>query len=466
MSTHQLIYDGRFFERGALKTILSAVLLTATIAALWPLPTLANTIQAKPIWVINDEEMVEPLGHLSDVGVDAKQTVYLFDMTLHNIRKIDIDGNELPSIGREGQGPGEISDGTSIVVDANGACIVLPMQTRPAACILSNGDACDSWLLDNITKGGVLVPTLRGGRIDQAGRLYLFTRETIWGKLPSRIDMSEESMEATRSAIKGTVSSWLRASPPSNGKPCEVEVLLSRDVDQAKKFGELTKLAEQGPALVEVDFGWGSHGWDVQPSGRLLFAVPRQRRVMVVEPFNAGETPHVSTTPVPKDSAAEARLHEFAALRGASLEDYSPVGFARWLDDRHFFVIQNTSVIVSADSRCYDFDIFRAAEGESVEYLGKTRVDFDFQPQFDRPFFEGGLLVVARNSMAGLIASISEKERRRMTENWYESRRKRGDKTLEADIAAGATPFGQSHPDMDYVELRAYDMRALLLDKP
>lgn len=88
-------------------------------------------------------------GGILDVGLDSRQNIYVFDARNLAIRKFDVEGGYISSIiFKRGQGPGEVSQASSMAVMPDGACFLYDLGTKKILKFNAAGEFQKSFQLD------------------------------------------------------------------------------------------------------------------------------------------------------------------------------------------------------------------------------------------------------------------------------------------------------------------------------
>lgn len=82
-----------------------------------------------------------------DVLADEEGNIYVLDSRNNRIQKFDKDGNYLLTLGRKGQGPGEISNAFDIELDSEGNILVFDLGNSRITKFDSQGNLIDSFNL-------------------------------------------------------------------------------------------------------------------------------------------------------------------------------------------------------------------------------------------------------------------------------------------------------------------------------
>jgi len=133
----------------ALCTLLSATVHAAESLTLPADPPAKRTVELVEQWRIGDDEDDVLLGVITHVEVDAAGQVYLVDRQLSQVQVIGPDGEPVTTLGREGEGPGELNQPHAMVLLDDGAIGLV--QGFPGRIIGLNGDGTPA---GDITIGG------------------------------------------------------------------------------------------------------------------------------------------------------------------------------------------------------------------------------------------------------------------------------------------------------------------------
>ncbi len=88
-------------------------------------------------------------GGILDVGLDSQQNIYIFDARNLAIRKFDPEGGYISSLVlKHGQGPGEISQASSMAVMPDGVCFLYDLGTKKILKFNAAGEYQKSFQLD------------------------------------------------------------------------------------------------------------------------------------------------------------------------------------------------------------------------------------------------------------------------------------------------------------------------------
>lgn len=102
-----------------------------------------------------------------DVEVDKEGNIYILDKGKFCIQKFDKNGKYLLTIGKKGQGPGEILDSVNIALDSKGNLLVFDYQNSRVSKFDPNGSFLTSFKLE--------FPAMHGA-LDSKDNVYLYGR--------------------------------------------------------------------------------------------------------------------------------------------------------------------------------------------------------------------------------------------------------------------------------------------------
>lgn len=96
----------------------------ACLAAAWGRPLASQAPQVRTatlLWQVDGSESGEPFGALRDLALHRDGSVWALDSKDQVIRRYDVRGKALPTIGRKGSGPGEMSDANGMAMAPDGS---------------------------------------------------------------------------------------------------------------------------------------------------------------------------------------------------------------------------------------------------------------------------------------------------------------------------------------------------------
>jgi hypothetical protein len=142
----------------------------------------------------DSDEEGEFFGVITDLTVNEQGDIYLLDRQLCEIMIFSDDGQYLRSIGREGEGPGEFRDPSSIFFMPDGQVGIV--QTRPSALIqlLPDGEPGTTFIIPRADEGGMRRldhGDCRGGNLTLSGMNFRrgegsFTRIRLLGGIDAQ----------------------------------------------------------------------------------------------------------------------------------------------------------------------------------------------------------------------------------------------------------------------------------------
>ncbi|MDH4036989.1 MAG: hypothetical protein OEY32_01255 [Candidatus Krumholzibacteria bacterium] len=329
------------------------------------------------MWRITDEELEFPLGAITDVGVDGDMTVYLLDRQVKEVRRITADGDELPPLGREGEGPGEFMHPALVSGVPSGGCVVVQDFYAPAVCLLPAGHPCpapDLALIRDLFGTTLFMATARS---DEKGRLLVVATTT------------EIPYDKTRPAADlGSATSVFRVQPGEK----QATVLFTN----SQSLGD-----ERTVRFGNIGF-YPIRSWDVHPTGRLIYADPEGRsRVLIGHPADGP----VEVLDLPAVSGDEEGIARRARAENRSPDSYPRIADVQWIGSDRFLIkpvaadpgveIQQTGIVELFDTT-----------GSS---LGRRTIVCDYDPDQDTLFQRGGIIVIIKSGRSALLASFRTK---------------------------------------------------------
>ena len=339
---------------------------TAALAADYP----------RLLWRVSDEDLEAPLGAVQDVAVDAARTIYLLDGQVKEVRRIAIDGTELPPLGREGEGPGEFSIPMLIAAIPAGGFVVVQDFHLPAVCLTSDGQLCAAPDLQVIREPFGMTSFLPTTRIDGNGRLYVaaLTTERPYDRLRPDADL---------------------------GNAMSVFALRRGDTQPAVLFTDSKILGDQHTVRFPHDHGFYSlRSWDVDSDGRVIYADPSGKYSVLIGHPASGKSSQLDLPPAPRDEdAIKARVRSASS----TLETYPRIVDVQWIAKGQFLVKPTAAITekktLPPGGVMEIFDI----QGRS---LGRRAVTHDFNPEQDSLFLRGNTMVIVRGGVSSLKASF------------------------------------------------------------
>jgi hypothetical protein len=318
-----------------------------------------ETITPKELWRLGgeDEEQDVIFGLIGDALVDDQDNTYLLDTILSTIHKVAPDGTILTSIGREGDGPGELRNSRTMTFMPGGGIGVMEMMS-----------------------GRIVVLGLDGNpKSDFAPA----------GGGNSAMTLMQRCVANEQSVVVGQISTDFE-----EGK-VTTNYTLGRFTPEGELQGYLFKDAqEQSGGNISLSFGsndsdFTSH-WTLCPDGRIV--VFQQNKEYKLEVFDATGSPTMiirrEYEPVRRSDEAIARdkkRQESMAERFGGHTDMQVEEFAR--DISEAIARPNGDLWVKnsqGDDDCPEqslgyFDVFNSAG----HYVKRVRIEADYDPQRD-----------------------------------------------------------------------------------
>jgi hypothetical protein len=311
------------------------------------------------------------------VSVDSEKTVYLLDRQVKEVRRITAAGDELPPLGREGEGPGEFIHAALIAGVPSGGCVVVQDFYAPAVCFLPGGHPCpapDLALIRDLFGTTLFMATARS---DEKGRLLVVATTT---RIPYDKTRPDQDL--------GDAISVFRIQP-GDKKPT---VLFTN----SSELGD-----EHTVRFAEIGF-YPIRSWDVHASGRLIYADPEGRSsVMIGHPADGP----VETVDLPAAAGDEAEIARRAKASNLEPDSYPRIVDVRWIGDDRFLVkpiAADPGVTIPQTGVVELFDL----TGSS---LGRRTLVCDFDPESDTLFLRGSIIVIIRSGKSALLASFRTK---------------------------------------------------------
>ena len=390
-----------------------AHLRSVTLVAFLQLATASAAIaggEPPLLWAVSDDTLSVPFGIVSDVAVGDNGIVYLLDAQNLTIRRIGLDGIELPPLGRQGEGPGEFMHPIRVVARPSGGCVVLQDFYEPPVCLTSDRSICVPPDVSEIRKRFFLMSYF-GARMDTKNRLLVAVLTTARPAGPIR---SPEDMQNAWSIFR------LDSASPA-------PTILFTD---SPELGDesTVRLGNHGGSFAVRD-------WDVDPAGRVIYADPMGKyRVTIGHPAD-GES---QTFDLPEDENDRRNLQRLAKSMGRSASDLPRVAAVYSIDDGFFLVKPTACISDLTESEGGELEMF----DYSGKSLGRHTLECDYDPSYDGFFLRNGVLVVVKGGKAAVEASI--RQQASMIGEHMESR----------------SPGDQASQQSDVIRVLAYDLVA------
>jgi hypothetical protein len=144
-----------------------------------------------------------------------------------------------------------------------------------------------------------------------------------------------------------------------------------------------------------------TRAWDVDPTGRIIFADPRgQNRVGIGHPAD-GDTRVVD---LPEYAGDPDNLREFSRSIGRSWKDVPRVAAVYSIDGKRFIVKPTACIRSPAEVENLKFELFDY-DGNSY---GRHALDCDYDPAFDGMFVTKGTLIVVKGGKSAKVANLRQ----------------------------------------------------------
>jgi hypothetical protein len=371
----------------------TALLYAATIAtALLTFP--ANNAVAQPendlpavhepelLFDITDEVMEDPLGIIVDVAVGADGIVYLLDQQNYNIRRITFSGDLKSPLGRQGQGPGELSRPRRLISFPDGRCLVIQGMSSRTVCLTHTGDACDMGDI-SLFRSGYANTIIVRAELDKDQRLVLSTITTRY-----RASSPNTSLED-----RGTVASVRRAT--AGGE--QLESLFATETSATDENTVSIPLSSYGYV------GYVRQGWDINASGVIIYSDPKGGYSVHIGHPADGETQLVDLLEWQYD---EKRIKKLAKEADGKfkVDEIPRISSVEWLDNEFFMVQPNAELsLVPIANLVRTVEVFRR-DGSS---FGRYDIRCNFDPSVDEIFVLGDIVVLIKGGKSVARAAFS-----------------------------------------------------------
>jgi len=310
------------------------------------------------------------MGVILDVAV-SDSVVYLLDRETHEVRAITLGGRVLPSIGRPGEGPGDLSHPQRMTLLRDGRCVVVQTFSRHAVCLTPRGDACGMFDLSAMKEGYA---------------------STIWVRAAS--GRRDELILASVNTLRPVTDPG--EAFDASGRSASVRRLRVTDGRVQTLFTTDRNVTSACVVFIPQDlYAFVVHGWDVAPDGRMLFADPGgEYRVTMGHPCD-GEARVVD---LPEWDGDDARVRELARrLERDPGASFPRIASLHWVDGKFFLVKPAAHVPLSQEAdRAGTYELF----DEAGSSYGRYDVRCEFDPENDQLYLRGNVLVLVRGGQA------------------------------------------------------------------
>jgi hypothetical protein len=169
----------------------------------------ASLIEEMSIGVVDGAEEYM-FGDIADIAVAKDGSVFVLDRKIHGVRVYDARGKYTRTIGRRGQGPGEIASGSGIGLLPDGRLLVWDTGNWRVNVYSPAGQAITHWALPSSGTGSMS----RGLVVDSAG--FVYVQKPIFTRPPNgrtRIDRVWLRLRPTDGAVVDTIEqpAWTKA---------------------------------------------------------------------------------------------------------------------------------------------------------------------------------------------------------------------------------------------------------------
>lgn len=352
--------------------------------------------QPELLFDIADEMMALPLGVVTDVAVSADSIVYLLDRQNCNVRRITLSGDIKSTVGRRGEGPGEMSFPHYLALFPSGRCLVIQDMSSRIACLMPDGDSCDMGDI-SIFRAGYNNTIITRVEVDPKQRLIL-----------SATTMEQRSRPGASLEERGTCISVRRAHTVDG----RLETMFTTDDNTPNRNAILFPLALSG---------YADYGWDINNAGTIIYSDPKSSYSVNIGHPADGKTQSISLMPWEYD---DERIRKLAEAPGSSVNanEMPRIINVQWLDNEYFMVIPTAEIQVTPIAGVITtVEVFRR-DGCS---FGRYIIQGDFDSDNDGVFLRGDIVVIIKGGKSSARAAFSILNRSDETEE--------GNKTEEVD---------------------------------
>lgn len=166
-------------------------------------------------------------------------------------------------------------------------------------------------------------------------------------------------------------------------------------------FSDVAELC--GTTTVRInDAGWLDRCWDVDWTGRIIYADPAGGyRVVIGHPAD-GES--ISLDLPEADTDAEGLRH-LAAMAGRDPESLSRIAAVYWIGEDRFIVKPMAAIAAPTRSRTGTYELFDT-RGNSY---GRDELRCDYEAGHDQFFLRNGTIVIVKGGQSAIRADLSQK---------------------------------------------------------
>ena len=321
------------------------------------------------LWTVSDDTLSTPIGAIGDVVVSADGVVHLLDTQLYTVHRINIDGSELPPLGRRGEGPGELTHPCLLAAYPDGDITVLSHFFVPAVCFTPEGELCVGPDLSSIRDHFTSTTFVVRAQSDEFRRLYVIAM-------------------TSGGALNGQALSVFRVAPG--------------DDEPVALFSDRKSIL--GKSVIDVSSYTGPYiprCWDVDAAGRLLFADPGGRYSVVIgHPMDGASRVIELSDSLEVDSECE----RAARSMGLSSNEMPRIADVLWVGRDRFLVKPMSTVMGPTITQGGTFEMF---DNDGQSY-GRFELYSDVEGRHDSLFLRNGFMVVveggwsARRAAAGI----------------------------------------------------------------
>lgn len=291
------------------------------------------------------------------------------------VRRIAVDGSELPPLGRQGEGPGEFIHPRLLAAAPGGGCVVVQDFHAPAVCLTAAGKACPPPDLGLIRTRFEVTVFMGTARLDEEGRLI---------------------------AVASTTEQPYDPVSPNADRDKAISVFRFKPGDTAPTvlFSDCAALCDGSSVKFRKDVGYYSmRCWDADAAGRLIYADPNgSYRVFIGHPAD-GKSVVVELQEAESD---DRDLERRAKAMKCPMESVPRIADVQWVG-RDRFLVKPTAA--ASGPRMWQSGIVEVFDLAGNSY-GRRVLAGDYDPEYDALFLRGRVLVIIRGGMSLLMSSL------------------------------------------------------------
>lgn len=329
-----------------------------------------SVITPEPQWRIGDDESETLFGLITDARRDDDGTTYLLDAVMSTVYEVDPRGEVLRSLGREGDGPGEFRNATSLALLPDGGVGIVEMM--PSHIVVLGRDG--------LPRPSVELDDGEGGR-SHVQRLEVDGTRLVMSMLSTRFNEGKAEIRT---------------------------VLGTYDLSGALQHKVLHTFAEQSGGSISISSGDDNdftNNWVLGPDGQIV--VYRRTKQYLIETFDERGTPlrrirrdYTSVRLPEAELEAQREQRERLRARFGTTVEADIEEMARDIDNviartnGELWVLSSRGVQDCPAGSIGLFDVFDA----QGRFVRQTRIEADYSPDDDRFLIRGDHIFVLKEA--------------------------------------------------------------------